>query len=153
VHHGYLREELPRLDFMTRKVAAVHGDHEPRLLEVRRVFEVVQRGDDRAHAGGGSNDFPGDPHSWNPTARATNHARAAKLNGVFAKLESEHENAGAALVAVQGVDGQLHAAGLGLQHLPRALRRPRQLEKNTHQHVHKENNVLFPRALAMGGAA
>ena len=39
VHHGYLREELPRLDFMTRKVAAVHGDHEPRLLEVRRVFE------------------------------------------------------------------------------------------------------------------
>src|ERR1035437_8361248 len=40
VHHGYLREELPRLDFMTRKVAAVHGDHEPRLLEVRRVFEA-----------------------------------------------------------------------------------------------------------------
>ena len=22
------------------------------------------------------------------------------------------------------------------------------LEKNTHQHVHKENNVLFPKALA-----
>ncbi len=38
-HHDYLREELPRLDFMTRKVAAVHGDHEARLLEVRRVFE------------------------------------------------------------------------------------------------------------------
>ena len=37
-HHGYLRDELPRLDFMTRKVAAVHGDREPRLLDVRRVF-------------------------------------------------------------------------------------------------------------------
>ncbi len=40
VHHGYLREELPRLDFMTQKVAATHGDAEPRLLEVRRVFEL-----------------------------------------------------------------------------------------------------------------
>jgi iron-sulfur cluster repair protein YtfE (RIC family) len=39
VHHDYLREELPRLEFMTRKVAAVHGDHEPRLREVRRAFE------------------------------------------------------------------------------------------------------------------
>src|ERR1051326_5314073 len=39
-HHDYLREELPRLDFMTRKVAAVHGDHETRLLEVRTVFET-----------------------------------------------------------------------------------------------------------------
>lgn len=33
-HHDYLREERPRLEFMTRKVAAVHGDHEPRLHEV-----------------------------------------------------------------------------------------------------------------------
>jgi regulator of cell morphogenesis and NO signaling len=41
-HHDYLRDELPRLDFMTRKVAAVHGDHEPRLHEVRKVFESFQ---------------------------------------------------------------------------------------------------------------
>ncbi|HWL17457.1 MAG TPA: DUF542 domain-containing protein, partial [Opitutus sp.] len=38
VHHEYLRQELPRLDFMTRKVAAVHGEHEPRLLEIRDTF-------------------------------------------------------------------------------------------------------------------
>jgi regulator of cell morphogenesis and NO signaling len=28
-----------------------------------------------------------------------------------------------------------------------------ELEKNMHQHVHKENNVLFPRALAIGSPA
>jgi regulator of cell morphogenesis and NO signaling len=27
------------------------------------------------------------------------------------------------------------------------------LERNMHQHVHKENNVLFPRALTWGSAA
>jgi iron-sulfur cluster repair di-iron protein len=39
-HHAYLREELPRLDFMTRKVASVHGDHESRLFELRKTFET-----------------------------------------------------------------------------------------------------------------
>lgn len=29
VHHGYLREELPQLSSLTRKVAAVHGEDEP----------------------------------------------------------------------------------------------------------------------------
>ena len=38
-HHAYLQEELPRLEFLTRKVAAVHGAHEPRLLVLRQVFE------------------------------------------------------------------------------------------------------------------
>ena len=31
-HHAYLKEELPRLDSMTEKVARVHGEHEPRWL-------------------------------------------------------------------------------------------------------------------------
>lgn len=39
-HHAYLREELPRLDFMTRRVPTVHGEDEPRLHEVRRLFEA-----------------------------------------------------------------------------------------------------------------
>ena len=37
-HHDYLREELPRLDFMARKVAAVHGEGEPRLSLIRDTF-------------------------------------------------------------------------------------------------------------------
>src|SRR5690606_28213437 len=37
-HHAYLRRELPRLDFMTQKVAAVHADHEPRLIDIREIF-------------------------------------------------------------------------------------------------------------------
>src|SRR5690606_36359573 len=37
-HHAYLRREFPRLDWMTQKVATVHGDHEPRLREMRQTF-------------------------------------------------------------------------------------------------------------------
>src|SRR6266542_767488 len=37
-HHGYLRSELPRLEFLTRKVASVHGEEHPELLQVREIF-------------------------------------------------------------------------------------------------------------------
>ena len=37
-HHAYLKEELPRLAFLTKKVAAVHGDDHPWLREVHTVY-------------------------------------------------------------------------------------------------------------------
>ena len=46
-HHAYLREELPRLDVMTEKVARVHGDKEPRLRRVREAFVALKAELDR----------------------------------------------------------------------------------------------------------
>ena len=37
-HHAYLRDELPRLEFLTHKVASRHGEHTPALAEIYRVF-------------------------------------------------------------------------------------------------------------------
>ena len=41
-HHGYLRQELPRLDFLTHKVAAAHGQRHPELLRLRDVFAAFK---------------------------------------------------------------------------------------------------------------
>jgi regulator of cell morphogenesis and NO signaling len=38
IHHAYLHTELPRLEKMVAKVAAVHGDKEPRLVPVKDIF-------------------------------------------------------------------------------------------------------------------
>jgi iron-sulfur cluster repair protein YtfE (RIC family) len=37
-HHAYLHSELPRLDAMTQRVAAVHGGEDSRLHQVRETF-------------------------------------------------------------------------------------------------------------------
>ena len=37
-HHGLLRDALPFLGPLAAKVARVHGDHDPRLADVRQVF-------------------------------------------------------------------------------------------------------------------
>lgn len=94
-HHDSLREELPRLDFMTRKVAAVHGDHEARLHQGRRVFEgfnsaMAAHTDEEEAAV-----FP--KIRKLEAMNGDKAACAAELKGIIAELESEHDSAGAAL--------------------------------------------------------
>jgi len=150
-HHGYLREELPRLDFMTRKAAAVHGDHEPRLHEVRRVFEAFQ-------AEINSHTKEEDEHIF-PAIRRLESANgdkasaAAALKTSFARLEVEHDSAGAALARFAELTDRHTPPDWACNTFRALYDGLAQLELNMHQHVHKENNVLFPRALALGAPA
>jgi regulator of cell morphogenesis and NO signaling len=144
-HHGYLREELPRLDFMTRKVAAVHGEHEPRLLEVRRVFEAFNA-EMTAHTQEEDETiFPAIRQL--ASANGDQAEAATQLKKAFAKLESEHNSAGAALVRFKDLTDNYTPPDWACNTFRALYDGLAKLEKNTHQHVHKENNVLFPKAL------
>jgi regulator of cell morphogenesis and NO signaling len=150
-HHDYLREELPRLDFMTRKVAAVHGDHEPRLHEVRRVFESFQA-EIASHTQEEEEQvFPAIRRL--ESANGDKSAAASALKASFAKLESEHESAGAALVRFAELTDHHTPPDWACNTFRAMYDALAKLERNMHQHVHKENNVLFPRALTLGGSA
>ena len=146
VHHGYLDEELPRLDFMTRKVAAVHGDHEPRLLDVRRVFESF-RADMISHTREEDETvFPAIRRL--ETSNGDRAAAVASLKASLDKLESEHVNAGAVLARFQELTNNYTPPEWACNTFRALYDGLAQLERNTHQHVHEENNVLFPRVLA-----
>lgn len=146
VHHGYLREELPRLDFMTRKVAAVHGEHEPRLVEIRRVFESFNA-ELTSHTGE-------EEEMIFPEIRRLEAVAAGKatlpstLPASLEKLECEHDRAGAALAQFKVLSDNYTPPAWACNTFRALYDALAQLEKNMHQHVHKENNVLFPRVLA-----
>lgn len=145
-HHDYLREELPRLDFMTRKVAAVHGDHEARLHEVRRVFEsfnaamTAHTDEEEAVV------FP--KIRQLDAMNGDKAASVAELKAVFAKLESEHDSAGAALERFKELTDGYTPPDWACNTFRAMYDALAKLERNMHQHVHKENNVLFVKALA-----
>ena len=146
MHHGYLREELPRLDFMTRKVAAVHGDTEPRLLEIRRVFEAF-------HVEITSHTTEEDEVVF-PSIRKLEAAperdpnTGAALKESIGKLEREHDGAGAALAQFKTLTENYTPPEWACNTFRALYDGLARLEKDMHQHVHKENNVLFPRVLA-----
>lgn len=145
-HHAYLFEELPRLDFLTRKVAAVHGEHDPRLVVVRQVFESF------------NTEMTTHTHEENdtvfPVIRSLETANGNKptivagLRTSLSKLESEHDRAGAALDQFKFLTDSYTPPEWACNTFRALYDSLANLEKNMHQHVHKENNVLFPKALA-----
>jgi len=149
-HHGYLRDELPRLDFMTRKVAAVHGDREPRLLDVRRVFEAFCA-DITSHT-------REEDEQIFPAIRALgsgggDRTAARALAATLARMESEHDVTTAALERLETLT-DYHTPPDWACNTFRALYDGlARLQRNMRLHTHKENNVLFPRILSMGRAA
>lgn len=145
-HHDYLREELPRLDFMTRKVAAVHGDHEARLHEIRHIFEGFNAAMTAHTDEEESVVFP--KIRQLESASGDKAAAVAELKAIFAKLESEHDNAGAALERFKELSDGYAPPEWACNTFRAMYDTLANLEHNMHQHVHKENNVLFVRALA-----
>jgi regulator of cell morphogenesis and NO signaling len=150
VHHGYLREELPRLDFMTQKVAAVHGDSEPRLVELRRVFETFN---EKVAAHTKEEDESVFPAIRKLETAGGDKSVASRLAGEFGKLEAEHEKAGAALGQFKELTDSYTPPEWACNTLRALYDGLARLEKDMHQHVQEENNVLFPKALAMARPA
>jgi regulator of cell morphogenesis and NO signaling len=147
VHNGYLREELPRLDFMTRKVAAVHGDSEPRLVEVRRVFENFNAKVTSHTREEDENVFPAirklEMTGGEKSDSFSNFAEE------FEKLEAEHEKTGAALAQFNALTDGYTPPEWACNTMRALYDALAHLEKDMHQHVHEENNVLFPKTLAI----
>jgi regulator of cell morphogenesis and NO signaling len=78
---------------------------------------------------------------------------AIPLRTSLAKLESEHDSAGAALARFKDLTDSYSPPDWACNTFRALYDGLAKLEKNTHQHVHKENNILFPRALADKGVA
>lgn len=150
VHHVYLHEELPRLDFMTRKVAAVHGEHEPRLLELRQTFEVFN-GEMTTHTREEDDViFP----AIRELEAGTNGGSSSHshLENTLTRLQREHDSAGAALEQFRNLTDDFTPPDWAYNTFRALYDGLARLEMNMHQHVHKENNVLFPKALAVAAA-
>lgn len=135
-HHELLREELPRLDTLLEKVVRAHGDERPELSELRDTFAALRTELEEHMATEEEQLFPlvssGGPYDAEQVA----------------DLEHDHEWAGAALAKLRELSGG-YDLDLALCNTHRAtLDGLRELELDLHQHIHEENNVLFPRALA-----
>ncbi len=67
----------------------------------------------------------------------------------FEKLESEHLSTGAALAQFHQLTDSYTPPDWACGTMRALYDGLRQMERDIHQHIHEENNVLFPRALAV----
>ena len=146
-HHDPLRAELPRIDGLLGTVVRVHGKRHPELADLQRLFATM-RGELEIH-------MRLEEHTLFPACRALEQRGDASGfdAGVIALLEDDHAITGDALSALRELCGgyDLEPALCGTHR--RLLQSLHAFELGLHQHVHEENNVLFPRALERLGAA
>ncbi len=144
-HHAYLKAELPRLVEMADRVAGKHGWRDARLGEIATAVRHVAE-EMLSH-------MQKEEVVLFPLVRQIEAGVAVKfcggdLSAPIRQMEAEHESAGQLTARLRELtDGFTPDAEACNTH--RALLAGlAEFESDLHRHVHKENNVLFPRALA-----
>ena len=147
-HHRYLWEELPALVALSAKVAEVHGSRHPELPAVHDLV-VALRADLEPH-------MTKEERILFPAVRllvdGPRQFGFGTIGNPIGMMRLEHEQAGELLAELRRVTGDYAVPDDGCASYESLYRRLEHLEEDTHLHIHKENNVLFPMALALDAA-
>jgi len=143
-HHKYVLKSLPVLVAYTEKIASVHGDRHPELREVTRLFshineELLQhlKNEEKIL-------FPAIKEvlkSGSPEAKETIKSEISRLSG-------EHEFAGGVMDKINVITSGYLVPDDGCNTYQIAFRLLNEFEDDLHTHVHLENNILYPKAIA-----
>lgn len=146
-HHDYLRRELPRLHAMAARVAKVHGGHTPSVAEVFAVFEQLFVELD-SH-------LRKEEEILFPAIKAADASGATEwtLDGPVAQMIEEHDDAGEALARLRVLTNDYTPPAEACNTWRALFSGLEELEADLHRHIHLENHVLFPAALAMTARA
>jgi regulator of cell morphogenesis and NO signaling len=147
-HHAYVREETVRLQKLLEKVCSVHGGRRPELLEVRAVFGALNQELVSHMHKEEAIVFPA-IENIEKAASGGQAVFRGSLAGPIHVMFAEHDNAGEALQRLRSLSDNYSPppdACITYQTLYGALA---DFEEDLHQHIHLENNILFPRAAAV----
>ena len=149
-HHAFLRRELPSLCDLMDKVAAAHGATHPELADLsstltdlRQELESHMIKEERVL-------FP--LIKQLEAARELFPIHCGTVENPIRVMEHEHETVGSALGRIRILTGTYQAPADGCASFRALYDGLARLESDLHLHIHKENNILFPRAAAFESA-
>ncbi|MFG0244416.1 MAG: iron-sulfur cluster repair di-iron protein [Phycisphaerales bacterium JB054] len=141
-HHVFAREALERLETLTAKCVAAHGDDEPRLHELQQVLAALT---DDMH-----DHFVREERVVFPWIRRLE--RPTQIQGgppwsirrPIDCMIHDHDDVGEAFAKVHELTDDLAPPAGACSTWRECYRLLGELERDTHVHIHKENNILFP---------
>lgn len=150
-HHRYVAEKSPVLRQFLHKLCHVHGENHPELFEINRLFtecsdalehhmekeEVILFPYISELAGSG----------WR--GEETERPPFGSVGNPIRMMEHEHEAEGERFRKIAGLtDGYTPPAdACGTYRVTFAMLK--EFEEDLHKHIHLENNILFPGAIAL----
>ncbi|MEP7362411.1 MAG: iron-sulfur cluster repair di-iron protein [Acidobacteriota bacterium] len=151
-HHAYLRRELPVIQQRTAKVLAAHGErHGASLTLLARVFGEM-RAELETH-------MQKEERMLFPAIVQVERAAAAgrpwlplpfgRFGNPIEVMEDEHDSTGRALEAMRRLAHNYTPPSDACNTFRVLYAGLAELEHDLHLHIHLENNILFPRAIAL----
>ncbi|HEU0190166.1 MAG TPA: iron-sulfur cluster repair di-iron protein [Mycobacterium sp.] len=143
-HHRFLWDEFPRMAELVDKVARVHGPNHAELAQVRDTFHKLRGGIEPHLRTEETLLFP----QISMLAAKPGTPVPDELRAELSENMTEHDRAGGLLAELRRLtDGYAIPADACASYTA-MLSGLEEIESDLHLHVHKENNVLFPRVLA-----
>jgi len=144
-HHSFVKAKMPELVFYTSKIASVHGEHHPELIEVADLFDKINK-ELTQH-------MKNEEEVLFPAIKEVITSGGAKSKGVIAseieRLFAEHDFAGGTMDHINKITKSYLLPEDACNTYQVSFKLLHQFEDDLHVHVHLENNILFPKALEL----
>ncbi|MCL6220587.1 iron-sulfur cluster repair di-iron protein [Zunongwangia pacifica] len=151
IHHTYVEESIPLILQYGKKVTKVHGHHYTELSEIFRLFEEVA-----AELGG---HLKKEELILFPFVKKLVEAKRTKtkvdtpqfqtVDYPIKMKEEEHETAGEIMRQIAILTNNYTPPEGACNTFRAYYAKLDEFEQDLHKHVHLENNILFPKALAL----
>jgi regulator of cell morphogenesis and NO signaling len=150
-HHSYIKQSLPDMTTYATKVARVHGSRHPELLAIYQLVEEINT-ELSAH-------LVKEERVLFPYIKelVTSEKRAQTMQAThfgtvqnpISIMELEHETVGKALEEIRTLSNNFALPQDACASYSLLYRMLDEFEDDLHTHIHLENNILFPKALAL----
>lgn len=144
-HHKFVLKNLPELVFYTQKIANVHGDNHPELVEVANLFDKINAELLQHLKNEEEVLFPAIKEVINKNSATAKKTIVSEIT----RMADEHEFAGGAMDEINRITKGYNVPADGCNTYRVAFKLLEQFEDDLHTHVHLENNILYPKALEL----
>jgi regulator of cell morphogenesis and NO signaling len=150
-HHVYTKDELPRLERLLNKVCEAHGERHGELFRLRELFGPLRQELDTHLLKEEQVLFP---YIERLEEAFTNKQGVAPpffgtVRNPVRMMMTEHDTAGETLELMRAAAGGYAVPADACPSYRTLYGALAAFEADLHQHIHLENNILFPRAEAM----
>jgi regulator of cell morphogenesis and NO signaling len=154
-HHSYVKRELPRLAALAQKVVNRHGETQPRLPAIQKALAQLDEQLTHHLAKEENILFPYVAGLESALVSGSAHPDACfgTVANPIAMMISEHDGAGALLAQIRGWSDDFNTPPGACPTYHAFYDGLKEFEQDLHQHIHLENNILFPRALELESSA
>lgn len=154
-HHTFCRQEVARLEPLVEKVIQAHGAAHSELRRIKAVFSGLTKELLMHLTKEEQTLFPYIARMEEAMTKGIPFPRPAfgTVQNPVRMMVMEHDNSGAALHQMRSLSNNYQLPTDACNSYRALYDGLKSFEGDMHQHVHLENNILFPRAVAMEDAA